>query len=97
MDQWNISAAKAQFTRVISSSEKEPQIICNRGKPVSAVVHIDLFRELMTLSRKAGKPTIAQLLDELKTISESEPIDIQIPDRQNRQNPFEDEIDEMAL
>lgn len=97
MDKWNISTAKAKFAKLILSSEKEPQIICNRGKPVGAVVQIGLFRELMALKETMEKPTIAQLLDELKTIRQSEPIDIEIPDRRNRRNPFEGDTDEMAL
>ncbi len=97
MDKWNISEAKARFTRVVVSSRHSPQIICKRNKPVSAIIHIDLFKELMTLKENKEKPTIAQLLDELKGIREAEHMDIEIPARRDRSNPFEETPDEMAL
>ena len=97
MDRWNIAEAKAKFTQVVDSSRDSPQIICKRNKPVSAIVHIDLFSKLMRLGENEKKPTIAQLLDELKDIRQTEDIDIEIPERRDRPNPFEETPDEMAL
>ncbi len=97
MNQWNISEAKAKFAQVVLSSGETPQIICNRGKPISAMIRIDLFHELMALRRKSEKPTVAELLDELKDIRRFETVDIEIPLRRDRPNPIEDPSDEMAL
>ena len=97
MNEWNISQAKSKFTQMVISSEEAPQIICNRGKPVGAMIHIDLFNELMALREKERKPTIAEMLEELKIIRESEPVEIDIPERRDRPNPFEETADEMAL
>ena len=41
--------------------------------------------------------TIAELLEELKEIQETDPVEIGIPERWNRPNPFEDESVEMDL
>ena len=97
MNGWNISQAKAKFTQVVTSSENAPQIICNRGQPVCAMIQIDLFNELMALREKDRKPTIAEMLEELKIIRQSEPVEIDIPERCDRPNPFEETADEMAL
>ncbi len=84
MEEWSISKAKEKFNQVVSLSEDSPQIICNGDRPVSAVIHIDLFRELMALREKKKKPTIAELLDGLQITRESEPLDIEIPERRDR-------------
>jgi len=97
MNEWSISQAKENFSRIIASSEEAPQIIRRRGKPVSAVIPIQLFNELMSLRGKAKRPTIAELLEELKGIQKADPVDLEVPERWNRPNPFEDEADEMDL
>ncbi|MFP4308071.1 MAG: type II toxin-antitoxin system Phd/YefM family antitoxin [Desulfococcaceae bacterium] len=97
MNEWSISQAKENFSRIIASSEESPQIIRRRGKPVSAVIPIQLFNELMSLRDKTPRPTIAELLEELKGIQESDPVDLEVPERWDRPNPFEDEADEMDL
>ena len=97
MNKWNISEAKSRFTQVVVSSRHTPQIICKRDKPVSAIINIDLFNEFMALKENKNRPTIAQLLDELKVIRNAEQIDIEIPARHDRSNPFEETPDEMDL
>jgi hypothetical protein len=44
----------------------------------------------MTHQEKGQKPTIAELLAELKIIRESEFVDIDIPERRDRPNLFEE-------
>ena len=61
------------------------------------MINTHLFEELMELRKKHQKPTIAQLLAELETIKKAKPLQIEIPARQNRPNPFEENFDEMAL
>lgn len=97
MQKWKISEAKAKLTDLLTSAKKDPQIICNRENPVSAVLDITLFEELMKLRKDHQKPTIAQLLLELDKIKGSEPSEIEITPRRNRPNPFEESADEMAL
>lgn len=97
MKDWSISQAKAKFTKVIVSSEESPQIICNRGKPVSAVIHIELFKELLALKDKQRKPTVSELLADLKVLQKTDPVEIDIPERRDRPNPLEDTSNEMDL
>ena len=87
MRKWKISEAKAKFTELLMSCENGPQIICNREKPVSAVMSMKLFKELMELRKVRETPTIAQLLTELESIKKIEPDEIEIPMRQNRTTP----------
>lgn len=44
----------------------------------------------MTLKEKAQRPTIAEFLAELKIIRESEPVEIDVPERSNRPDRFEE-------
>jgi prevent-host-death family protein len=97
MNKWKISEAKAKFTQLIVSSNQSPQIICNREKPISVVMDIRLFEELMALKQKQDKPTIAELLAKLHLINESERVDLEIPSRKDRPQALEEISDEMAL
>lgn len=97
MHKWKISEAKAKITALLKFCEKEPQIICNREKPVGAVINMDLFEELMEYRKQKEIPTITQLLSELKSIKETEPSELEIPSRKNRPTPFEASKNEMAL
>ena len=98
MDKWKISEAKAQFTKLLTFSKNAPQIICNRDKPVSVVMNIKLFEELIKLrDASVHRPTIAEMLSEMESIKKLEPGGITIPKRMNRTNPFEESTDEMDL
>lgn len=97
IQKWKISEAKTKFTELLKLCKQDPQIICNRERPVGAVININLFEELMELRKKHQKPTISQLLAELEAIKKAKPLDIEIPARQNRPTPFEENTDEMAL
>ncbi len=97
MDRWKISEAKAKLTALLTSCIKEPQIICNREKPVAAVINVKLFEELMQIKKEKKRPSIAELLDELRSIREIETAEIVISDRKDRSNPMETAKNEMAL
>ncbi len=97
MNSWKISEAKARIAVLLQSCETEPQIICNRDKPVGAVINMDLFEELMEYRKQKETPTVMQLLRELDTIKEAEQSELKIPSRTNRPTPFEESANEMAL
>ncbi len=97
MEKWKISEAKAKLTALLTSCIKEPQIICNREKPVAVVINIKLFEELMQIKKKERKPSMAELLEELRSIREIETVEIEIPERKDRANPMETTENEMAL
>lgn len=94
---WKISEAKAKFTELLKLCKQDPQIICNRDRPIGAVINTNLFEELMELREKNQNPTISQLIEELEAIKKAKPLEIEIPARQNRPTPFEENTDEMAL
>jgi hypothetical protein len=48
-----------------------------------------LFRELVEQQKNLSTPTIAELLDELSTIQSENPVDLTIPPRTDRANPFQ--------
>ena len=58
MERWKISEAKAKLTALLTSCIKEPQIICNREKPVAAVINVKLFEELMQIKKEKKRPVI---------------------------------------
>jgi len=97
MRKWKISEAKAKFTEMLSACESVPQIICKRDKAVGVLIPIRFFEELMELKKKHEKPSMADLIEELQTIMESETAEMEIPSRQDRTNPFEEHSDELAL
>ncbi len=97
MNSWKISEAKAKIAVLLQFCKNEPQIICNREKPVGAVISMDLFEELMEYRKQKETPTIAQFLSELELIKEIEPTELEIPCRKNRPTPFEESANEMAL
>ncbi len=97
MEKWKISEAKAKLTALLTSCIKEPQIICNREKPVAVVINVKLFEELMQIKKKERKPSMAELLEELRSIREIETVEIEIPERKDRANPMETTENEMAL
>jgi len=93
MERWKISEAKAKFTALLGSCQKGPQIICNRERPVAVVIDVKLFDEVLELGKAQQKPSIAELLEELQSIQQSETSEIEIPLRQDRPNPIQDVSD----
>jgi hypothetical protein len=77
---------KDRFAEITRASLQEPQIVYEQNKPVSVVVDVNFFNQLMNLLARQARPTIAELLDELREIHKSEPIEIQVPIRQDRPN-----------
>lgn len=97
MRKWKVSEAKAKLSALLSSCGKEPQLICNREKPVAAVLNIKLFNEFVKLKETQNEPTISDLLEELRSIQRIEIQDLEIPVRRNRINTFESESNELAF
>lgn len=97
MKKWKVSEAKANLSRVLSRCAEGPQVITNRDIPVGIVIHMDLYEELMEARRLKQKPSIAELIDELRSIENDAPGEFTIPKRENRWSPLEDLSDELAL
>jgi hypothetical protein len=86
MDTWNAADAKRNFAKVLHGSINAPQVLLLRGKPVGVVVSYDSF---LKNQQARGEKNLSQWLDELTAIHEVEG-DMDIPPRQNRAEPFEE-------
>jgi len=86
MRTWTVTDVKDHFAEIIRACLQEPQFVYDQNKPVSAVVDIKFFNQLMNLRARQARPTIAELLDELREIHKSEPVEVEAPIRQDRPN-----------
>ena len=87
MKSWKLSEAKAHFSEVVASAKAEPQIITSRQKPVAVLVDFDGFEELQALKSAAERPSITELLCELKGIYKDEPEELELSPRIDRPVP----------
>jgi prevent-host-death family protein len=85
---WELEKARKQFKEILNSCAQEPQMICNKNEPVGVIIDVKYYIKLLNHWRRRNNPTIAELLDELAQIKLQEPIDIEIPSRQDRPNPI---------
>jgi len=83
---WELEKAKKEFKEILNSCVQEPQMICNKTKPVGVVIDVQFYIQLVNHWKRQTNPTIAALLDELAEIKLQEPVDIEIPSRQDRPN-----------
>ncbi|MCI0691045.1 type II toxin-antitoxin system Phd/YefM family antitoxin [candidate division KSB1 bacterium] len=81
-----VTDVKDRFAEIVRASLQEPQIVYEQNKPVSVVVDVNLFNQLMNLRARQARPTIAELLDELREIHKSEPVEIEAPTHRDRPN-----------
>jgi len=81
MKTWTSNEAKTRLDEILDFCVLEPQIISKKDKPFGVVVNIAFFDDLMKLREK---PTIAELLEELREIKKIETDDIEIPERMDR-------------
>jgi PHD/YefM family antitoxin component YafN of YafNO toxin-antitoxin module len=86
MRTWTVTDVKGHFAEIMRASLQEPQIVYDQNKPVSVVVDVNFFYQLMNMRTRQARPTIAELLDELSEIHKSESVEIEAPTRQDRPN-----------
>ena len=86
---WNIAAAKQSFTQVIRDAQTAPQIISNRGKPVAAVIAIELLADVER-ARSASPLRFTDLLALLRDATLEQHGDLGAPfgTRTDRSNAF---------
>jgi len=97
MRTWTVTDAKDRFTEIVRACLLEPQVVYDQNKPVSVVVDINFFNQLMNFRTRPARPTIAELLNELSDIHKSEPVEIEAPIRQDRPNAMLEIADEVSL
>jgi hypothetical protein len=84
MKSWKLQEAKEHFAEVVQFCTEEPQLLCEQDVPLAVVIDVGLFKTLAAAQQRQRRPTIAHLLDELQAIKTLEPVDLDIPDRQDR-------------
>jgi len=82
---WKVAEAKAQFSKLLRSAEKSPQIIENRGQEVAVVLSMDEYRSLQD-SRESAQPAarLAEFLDFSRQLCSEEGLELEPPVRANR-------------
>ena len=88
MKTWTLREAQNQFIDLVESCSQEPQILFTHGQPVAAVVNIEIFNEFWSFFQTRERPTIAELIRELRDIQQEEDIELELPERQDRPNPL---------
>ena len=86
---WNIAAAKQDLSRVLKAAQLEPQVIANRGRPVAAVIAYESLEPLLR-KKSAVSPSLASLLDPLRTALLSADVKFVAPKRSTRRNAVVD-------
>ena len=97
MKTWTLSEAQSHFADVVESCSSEPQILATHGRPVAALVDFGLFSEFLHFREARERPTIKELLADLRQIQTQEPVEIEPPDRQDRPNPILEMSDELLM
>lgn len=87
MNEWKISEAKARLSEVVSNCVEEPQVLYNRQKPVAALIDIEEYEAFLAYKEAQKKPTIAEMLDELREINKVEEDFGELPPRVDRPLP----------
>ena len=91
MKKWKISEAKAKLSKLIELGHQEPQMILNRDNPVAVLIGIEDFNKFEKFQQENCKPSVNELLKELREINCKED-DLELPPRTDRPFPnFEDE------
>jgi hypothetical protein len=97
MKTWTLTDAQKQLIDIVEASSQEPQILATHGHPIAAVIDFTLFNELIVFQQTQQRPTIAELIEELREIQQQESIELEIPDRQDRPNSLVEMSDELCL
>ena len=91
--EWKIGEAKQRFSEVVRAAEDEPQRIYNRERLVAAVVAPNDFEEFLAWREKRRKGSLADSIRELSRISAEEGFTLDLPRREDRPNPFTEDLD----
>ena len=93
---WKIAEAKQRFSEVVRRSAEEPQLIYNRDQLVAVVMQPEAFRRYEQWKEQRERRTIADAFAELRAICDEEGYVLELPDREDRPNPFAETLDERA-
>lgn len=91
--EWKIGEAKQKFSEVVRAAEDEPQRIYNRERLVAAVVAPNDFEEFLAWREKRRKGSLADSIRELSRVCAEEGFTLELPSREDRPNPFAEDLD----
>lgn len=89
-ESWSVAEARARFSELLRRARRSPQTILNHGRPVATVIDPSLWEQL----QKDARPSLFEASSEIRRIMERERTDLEIPERADRDNPFDEMIDE---
>ena len=86
--EWKIATAKSQFSELISQAEKEPQVVCNREKPVVVVLNFDEYNRLRDLEALVHRrPKLAKFAEySIQLVDKKSLPEIILPSRSDRRD-----------
>ena len=93
---WIIAEAQQKFDELVHAAEQEPQLIYQQNQLVAAVIEAELFQEFLAW-RKEQKKSLISAFQELRQIMAEENYDLEVPIRQDRDNPFMEKINDFSL
>jgi hypothetical protein len=88
MKTWTLLEIQNHVHEIFQRGIQEPQLVYDQNTPVAVILDIGVFQELTATRQRQNFPTIAELLDELEQIQQEEPVELELPSRQDRPNPF---------
>lgn len=91
---WNIAEAKQKLSEVVRLTAEEPQVICNRGRVVAAVISPEALASLEACCRQAKPRSLAEEFAELRRICVEEDYELEIPPPPGRPNAFVQMLEE---
>lgn len=94
---WRIAQAKQKFSQLISAVRQEPQLIYNRDQLVAAVIEAKMFQQFLAWQQVQQKPSFTQTFAELARLCAEEDYHLEVTPRQNRLNPFVDDLENVSL
>ncbi len=97
MKTWNLKEAKSHFFDIVKLCGTEPQIIYDRNAPLAVIVDIGMFSQLTASRQTKRRPTVRQLLAELRHIQQTEPVEIELPPRADRFQKPTEVFDELSV
>ncbi|MDW7711227.1 MAG: type II toxin-antitoxin system prevent-host-death family antitoxin [Deferrisomatales bacterium] len=90
--QWTIAKARQRFSELLQQASREPQAVCNRHRPVAAVVDFETFQRFEQWRQAGMRRSVADAFDELRGIAAGS---IEAPPRVDRPNAWAEEDNEL--
>ncbi|MBI5447060.1 MAG: type II toxin-antitoxin system prevent-host-death family antitoxin [Deltaproteobacteria bacterium] len=78
---WTTARARQHFSELLQAAGSEPQAVCNRNRPVAAVVDFETYRQFEEWRTVHAKRSAGEAFDELREICAGA---IGTPDRSDR-------------